>query len=396
MAPTFVNMSAVFQALPLGVRNRVLVMDCVPVCATTGTMSVADACWDSVTKASLDFIALSAAPWVVCASKDVQSLFRRRCTEVGNVAVSDRGVEVRTMRWGNHTFEVYCVAHPANCWALPDMYSAIVTATERSANPAPTVAWNGAIPAVLGAVRYGRVAELRPLTKCEKVGQPRDWVGITVDTEAHLYQLGDGTVTGNCHGRYNYFRTSQVVLFSFYKNLAFPLPLFWYCFWSMANGTTSFDSLLVTTFNTFFTSLPPFFAGLFDKDVAEEILMHSPQAFPAFKKQNPYTVMSFIYCLVTATYQSAVFYFLAYGMFAPQDVLDPNGQAGDLVVMGNMMLTSVVITTNVTMLCAISSINYVNVLATLIGFLLYIVVFIFEAASYQEGLAPDGFGMGRQ
>ena len=47
------------------------------------------------------------------------------------------------------------------------------------------------------------------------------------------------------HGRNNYWRTSQVVLFSFYKNLAFPLPLFWYCYWSMANGTTSYDSLLI-------------------------------------------------------------------------------------------------------------------------------------------------------
>lgn len=52
------------------------------------------------------------------------------------------------------------------------------------------------------------------------------------------------------HGRWNYWRTAQVVMMSFYKNLAFPLPLFWYCFWSMANGTTSFDSLLMVTQHT--------------------------------------------------------------------------------------------------------------------------------------------------
>ena len=47
------------------------------------------------------------------------------------------------------------------------------------------------------------------------------------------------------HGRNNYWRTTQVVMFSFYKNLAFPLPLFWFTFYSMANGTTSYDSLLI-------------------------------------------------------------------------------------------------------------------------------------------------------
>jgi len=71
------------------------------------------------------------------------------------------------------------------------------------------------------------------------------------------------------HGRYSYWRTTQVVMLCFYKNLAFPLPLFWYTFYSWANGTTSYDSLLITLFNTFFTSLPPFFAGLFDIDVRE-------------------------------------------------------------------------------------------------------------------------------
>lgn len=52
------------------------------------------------------------------------------------------------------------------------------------------------------------------------------------------------------HGRYSFWRTTQVVMFSFYKNLAFPLPLFWFCFWSMANGTTSYDSLLIVSHDT--------------------------------------------------------------------------------------------------------------------------------------------------
>jgi len=197
------------------------------------------------------------------------------------------------------------------------------------------------------------------------------------------------------HGRYSYWRTTQVVMFSFYKNLAFPLPLFWYCFYSMANGTTSYDSLLITTFNTFFTSLPPFFAGLFDKDVPEATLMQSPAAFDAFKRQTPFTVRAFVYTLLSATYQSVVFYFFAHFLLLGSgDVIHHDGRPADMAVMGNMMLTGVVLTTNFTMLFALSAINYVNVLAMGIGFILYLAVFVFEAAAYQIDLAPDGYGMG--
>lgn len=122
--------------------------------------------------------------------------------------------------------------------------------------------------------------------------------------------------------------------------------------------------------------------------------MANPGAFPAFKAQSPFTVKIFIYTLTTATYQSAVTYFLAHGMFYRNDIINPNGHSEGMAVMGNMMITSVVITTNLTMLLALSSINYVNILAMVIGFILYMVVFIFEAAAYQISLAPDGFGMG--
>ncbi len=37
-------------------------------------------------------------------------------------------------------------------------------------------------------------------------------------------------------GRYNYYRTSQVVFFSFYKNMVLPAPLFIFAFFSLNSG----------------------------------------------------------------------------------------------------------------------------------------------------------------
>ena len=124
--------------------------------------------------------------------------------------------------------------------------------------------------------------------------------------------------------------------------------------------------------------------------------MQSPWAFDAFKRQTPFSVRSFIYTLLTAGYQSCVFYFVAHFMFLAEDVIHSDGRPGDMSVMGNMVISAVVVTTNLTMLLALASINYVNTLAMLIGFVLFIGVFIFESATYQISLAPDAYGMGRQ
>lgn len=196
---TFNHLTSLMQALPVGVRGRVLVQNAVPMVSGTGTMNVAETCWDPVSRETLNFIAMTRVPWIVAASTDVQALFMRLCTQFGASITTPVGVEIRTMRHGDHTFEMYSVPHPCIVYTLADMYGAIVTATQRSASPPPPVLWNGAVPASLGnAGRVHPLASLKLITGCSAVAaKRRHWIGISVDTVQHLFQLRDGTITSN-------------------------------------------------------------------------------------------------------------------------------------------------------------------------------------------------------
>jgi hypothetical protein len=128
----FHHLADVIAALPVGVRNRVLFQSMVPVCSPTGTMNVAEACWEPLTTRSLDFITATRVPWVVAASRNVQDVFLRRCQPANGAAhvahFTPLGVEFYIMRWGDHTFKVIFVPHPCMRWARGDMYVAVMTA----------------------------------------------------------------------------------------------------------------------------------------------------------------------------------------------------------------------------------------------------------------------------
>ena len=195
------------------------------------------------------------------------------------------------------------------------------------------------------------------------------------------------------HGRNNYFRLIQVVLFTFYKNLAYQLPLFWFEWWSLGSGTTFFDSILQTCWNLFFTSVPPFFIGCYDIDVRPHVLLRIPQAYQAFKNNNTFKLSVFMYILLISFYQSLVTYFIAYAFYYNNEILS-NGQGAGLYYVGHTILTSMVITVNLWMLVSAEHINLIMVFGVLFMWCWYTGVFLFVNQSYQIYLAPAAYGTG--
>jgi magnesium-transporting ATPase (P-type) len=47
------------------------------------------------------------------------------------------------------------------------------------------------------------------------------------------------------HGRYSFYRTAKVCLFSFYKNTAFPTPTWYFQFYCLGTGQAFFDPFLM-------------------------------------------------------------------------------------------------------------------------------------------------------
>ena len=69
------------------------------------------------------------------------------------------------------------------------------------------------------------------------------------------------------HGRWNYIRNAEMILYFYYKNFVFAIPQFLYCFYNAYSGQTLFDDYYITFYNLGFTSIPVVVKAILDQDL---------------------------------------------------------------------------------------------------------------------------------
>lgn len=69
------------------------------------------------------------------------------------------------------------------------------------------------------------------------------------------------------HGRWNYIRLAELIIFMFYKNMIFTMPQIMFCFLNAYSGQTLFGDWYISMYNLFFTTIPVVIRAIFDKDV---------------------------------------------------------------------------------------------------------------------------------
>lgn len=69
------------------------------------------------------------------------------------------------------------------------------------------------------------------------------------------------------HGRWNYIRISEMILYFFYKNMLFTLPQFISAFFNGFSGQTIFDDIYITLYNLLFTAIPLLIRAVLEQDV---------------------------------------------------------------------------------------------------------------------------------
>uniref|UniRef100_A0A8C3XZ95 Phospholipid-transporting ATPase n=1 Tax=Catharus ustulatus TaxID=91951 RepID=A0A8C3XZ95_CATUS len=110
------------------------------------------------------------------------------------------------------------------------------------------------------------------------------------------------------HGHWCYTRLTNMVLYFFYKNVAYVNLLFWYQFFCGFSGTSMTDYWILILFNLLFTSVPPIIYGVLDKDVSAEILMELPQLYTTSQKSVAYLPSAFWITLLDAFYKVSFTY----------------------------------------------------------------------------------------
>ncbi|KAH7463575.1 Phospholipid-transporting ATPase 3 [Phytophthora ramorum] len=99
------------------------------------------------------------------------------------------------------------------------------------------------------------------------------------------YALGQFRFLSNLilvHGRWNYNRVAALVVYTFYKNIAYNVSMFWYTLWPTGySGTMIYSALVQQGYNLFFTSLPIVIFSAYDKDLPKKTVLEFPALYHA-------------------------------------------------------------------------------------------------------------------
>lgn len=111
------------------------------------------------------------------------------------------------------------------------------------------------------------------------------------------------------HGRLNYQRVSRVIFYSFYKNIAFILTLFFYCFYNGFSGTTLYESYVQTGWNVGWTFFPVIIIGITDKDILDSTAMKFPRCYMPGLWNGEFNIRIMVRWLATAFLHGTIVFF---------------------------------------------------------------------------------------
>eukprot|EP01095_Lingulamoeba_sp_RSL-Kostka_P008379 TRINITY_DN2784_c0_g1_i2.p1 TRINITY_DN2784_c0_g1~~TRINITY_DN2784_c0_g1_i2.p1 ORF type:complete len:909 (+),score=364.41 TRINITY_DN2784_c0_g1_i2:325-3051(+) len=145
------------------------------------------------------------------------------------------------------------------------------------------------------------------------------------------------------HGRYSFLRNANLIQYSIYKNAAAFLVQFWFAFYCGYSATTIYDDWIITLFNIAFTSTPPLFYAIFEKDIDPETIDQYPEVYRRVSTGYLFTYSSLFVWLLNAVWHSIVFIFVGVFLQANEPFYF-NGKTTGLRVMGNIVATMAIVT----------------------------------------------------
>ncbi len=145
------------------------------------------------------------------------------------------------------------------------------------------------------------------------------------------------------HGRYNYLRFANLILFSFYKNLVFISIQWLFGFVNMWSGQTVYEELFFVSFNVFFTSIPPLLYALYERDLPEVLIEKYPQLYREVKAGLFWNVKAIIKWFLTAMIHMLVIFGIVY-FFNIEGAIDSEGRSTGFWVQCYLLSTPMLVT----------------------------------------------------
>lgn len=151
------------------------------------------------------------------------------------------------------------------------------------------------------------------------------------------------------HGRINYIRIAEMILYFFYKNFLFTIPQFFYAFSCGFSGQTLYDDWYVSLFNLIFTSLPLLFKALIEQDITtsdekddEFISSNISKTYYRGRESLIFNIFSFIGEILYSLIGAIVTYFFNYRIMYYTIPLHSTGEIADLWCISSTQFTTII------------------------------------------------------
>ena len=206
------------------------------------------------------------------------------------------------------------------------------------------------------------------------------------------------------HGRTNYIRNAECILYFFYKNFVFTFLQFVFGFYCNFTGQTIIDDWFITLFNLVFTSLPLGARALLDHDVKPDdsntIYLMLPFLYLENRDNPIFSIKNFFLTLIKGTAHSLI------NMLSVIYIMDES--INDKGKMGGLWFTSVNLFTNILIIVSIDLLIYTKyhtwinvVILIIVTFLSYILFLLLvhrlpmfnSVGTIQEALDSSRFWM---
>ena len=130
-----------------------------------------------------------------------------------------------------------------------------------------------------------------------------------------------------------------------YKNFAYILCQFWYGFYSGFTAQVFYDEWLLSFFNIFFTSVPPFIYGVTEKDLHEHVILQRPEVYRRLQSQPLFNMRTYARWMFNSLYHSLIIFFGIYLSGIGSDVVRSDGSTSGMwsqAIMGSSVGVTVV------------------------------------------------------
>lgn len=142
------------------------------------------------------------------------------------------------------------------------------------------------------------------------------------------------------HGRWNYVRTCKYILGTLWKEVVFYLSQFLFQHWVGYTGTSLYEPMSATQFNTLFTSLSVMCIGIFDKDLAASTLLAVPELYISMGQRNGgFSIWIYLGWTAMAVTEACIVFFSMLFLFGRAEATKDN----TLFSMGDLNFVAVVI-----------------------------------------------------